>query len=83
MTLAQVQTALGGKRLYLDFESSSSWPSGGTMVTRAYGRSSSAGDCYQSVTFIFDNVNDSYTALGPMLLESKSRSQFGCEGIVK
>lgn len=83
MTLAQVQKALGGKRLYLDYESTGPFFPSGTVISRGYSRSSESGNCWQSVSFDFDNVNDDYSALVPLTLESKYRTQFGCEGIVK
>jgi hypothetical protein len=84
MTVAQVQSAIGGKRIYLDYESTSSWYPSGTVVFRSYLRSGRAGDCFQTLVFNFDNIDDSRTALGPMTLDSKAkRLESGCAGIVK
>jgi hypothetical protein len=83
MTLAQVQKALGGKRLYLDFESTFEWYPSGTAVMRTYSRTAEVGDCYQDVSFTFDNISADLESLGPMTLDSKSRFEFGCSGVVK
>lgn len=83
MTLAQVQTAIGGKRLHFRNETTSSLPGTWTLVQRDYDRTSSSGSCHQTVRFSFHNARADGSGPGPMVLWTKSREEFGCEGIVK
>ena len=80
MSLEDVEWALG-KRLTLTAESSSQL-SNATYVLRRYEYESEFGDCSQSVSFLFGNIDDNYRNV-PQFLDSKSKYEFSCAGIVK
>ncbi len=83
MSLEDVEWALG-KRLTLKYDSTSRSTSRGvviTVISRRYEYESDFLDCDQSLSFEFTNYSNS--SIVPLFLESKSRNQYSCEGIVK
>ena len=80
MSLEDVEWALG-KRLSLVYESSTQL-SNATFVLRRYEYEAEFGDCSQSVSFLFGNVDDNFRNV-PQFLDSKSKYEFSCAGIVK
>ena len=81
MNLYGVQTTLR-KQLTLDYESSYS-TSDGTVINQMWSYQSELGDCWQRVSFSFDNLDDNYDLAPELLLDAKYRSEFDCNGIVK
>jgi hypothetical protein len=80
MSLEDVEWALG-KRLTLSYESSTQL-SNATFVLRRYEYEAEFGDCSQSVSFLFGNIDDNYRNV-PQFLDSKSKYESSCAGIVK
>lgn len=81
MTLEQVQATLR-KTLTLDYESSYT-QSDGTVYLRMYSYQGELGDCWQRVSVQLDNLDDNYDVTPGLTVDSKYRSEFDCEGIVK
>ncbi len=79
MSLEDVEWALG-KRLTLSSDSTSQY-SFGTVISRRYKYESDYLDCDQTVSFGFTNRDNS--VIRPLFLESKSRYEYDCSGIVK
>ena len=83
MTLADAEWNLR-KTLSLEVEASFPLGGGGTYITKTYGYEGELGDCYQHVSFTFDNADDDLNVIPcPLLLDAKYRSEVDCEGIVK
>ena len=83
MTLADAERLLR-KTLWLEVEASFPLGGGETYITKTYGYEGELGECYQYVSFTFDNADDDLNVIpGPLLLDSKDRSEVDCEGIVK
>jgi hypothetical protein len=79
MSLEDVEWALG-KRLTLSSDSTTQY-SFGTVISRRYKYESEYLDCDQTVSLGFTNRDDS--GIRPLFLESKSRYEYDCAGIVK